>query len=97
MKLTDSISKKSVLRRNIKQIFTDVDNEIIMLNIERGEYYSLNEVGSFIWNELKEPITLSKLIEELIKTFSVPEQECVNDTIEYLNELIKRNLVEVVE
>ena len=44
-----------------------VDNEIVILNIPKGEYNGLDEIGTRIWNELESPIVVADLVRLLME------------------------------
>jgi len=46
-----------------------------LLNLDSNIYYRLNEVGTFIWNELASPVTFGDLCRRTEQEFdAVPEQ-----------------------
>ncbi|ETJ15853.1 hypothetical protein Q604_UNBc4C00183G0002, partial [human gut metagenome] len=42
--------------RNLEIDDTNIDGETVMMDIENGEYYALNEVGTRVWELTKEKI-----------------------------------------
>ena len=79
----------SIIKRNPKQVYSAVDDEIIMLSIENGEYYNLDSIGKEIWDFLESPHNLEEIIIHLIKIYDVSADQCLTDTIPYLKELLK--------
>lgn len=80
-------------QRDENQLFSLIDDEVVMLNIENGEYYYLNEVGSNIWKLLENPTNLSQIILSLKELYDVSHVECTKDVLTYLVELTERNLI----
>ena len=39
-----------------------VDNELVILNIDKGEYNGLDEIGSDVWSNLETPLIVSDLV-----------------------------------
>ena len=72
----ENISLTTIIRRDSKQIFSNVDAEVIMLSLNKGNYYALNKVGSRIWNLINQPIQVNSLIECLTKEFNVSKNSC---------------------
>jgi len=66
-----------------------------MLSIENGEYYSLDSIGSLIWNFFDEPRTFQNLICNLLNNYDVNEKTCVSDTQTLLEELLDKGLLEI--
>ncbi|MEN8193436.1 MAG: PqqD family peptide modification chaperone [Bacteroidota bacterium] len=88
---------KSVLARNDKLVFSKVDGEVIMLSIDNGEYYGLNQVGAEIWGYLNQPCSVETIIEKLRKYFEVSIQKCKTDTLPFIIELIQKKIIIIVE
>ena len=60
MKKKSLINSTTILQRNPKQLFTLIDEEVVMLNIKHEEYLNLNHHASYIWKQLKTPCTFLK-------------------------------------
>lgn len=56
---------------------------------------TLNEVGAFLWNLLTEDIPKERLLEELLKEYSIDEQTAKQDISEFLNKLLGMGLLEL--
>jgi len=67
------------------------------MNIQTGKYYGLDEIGTRIWELMKEEIEVKKIINELRKEFDVSEQQCKKDVLTLLGDLEKNQLIEVSE
>ncbi|MFH0757927.1 MAG: lasso peptide biosynthesis PqqD family chaperone [Bacteroidota bacterium] len=91
------VDLSSILKRSINHSFSEVDGEIIMLNIEKGSYFTLNKVGSEIWKMLDKPNVVSDIIDQLQINYEIEKSECENDTMPYLEELVENGLVEVID
>jgi hypothetical protein len=73
------------------------ENELVMLNIERSSYYGLEDTGKAIWNHLDEPRSIAALIVHLRTRFAVEPETCEREVLAFVNELLKDDLVRVVE
>jgi hypothetical protein len=81
--------------RNQDQVSAEVEGEVMMMSLERGNYYSLDAVGSQIWNRIEEPIRVSALCDALMEVFDVDRAQCQRDVLAFLTELAGDRLVEV--
>jgi hypothetical protein len=93
MKTQDKLSAHSIVQRNPKLIANQMDGEIVMLSIDKGEYYGLDEIGSRIWELLETPMEIDHLIDSLISEFEVTREECYNDTLDFLKEMLEKDLL----
>lgn len=89
------IKETDLLVRNNEILSSDMDGETVMMSVENSEYYSLSPIGTKIWEILVDEMSFGSLIEVLMKEYKVAKDICTTDTIEFLQELIEKNLVEV--
>ena len=88
-----NISLRSSLKRDPEQVFSTVDNEVIMLNLNEGKYHAFNEVAARIWELLDQSIEVKSLVSILSKEYDISNTVCEKETLELLNELYKKNLI----
>lgn len=74
----------------------ELNGEAVILNLKNGKYYGLNPVGAEIWNLLKKPVRLSKIVKRLLSEFDVDEQECRLEVESFLTLMENEGLVEII-
>ncbi len=90
-----ALQLNTIISRNEAQFLTNpVGDEIIILNMETGDYIGLNLVGSAIWEHLKTPQKVSEIIEKLMNEFNVDIGKCTNETLEYLEKIRQLGLLQ---
>ncbi|WP_026882527.1 lasso peptide biosynthesis PqqD family chaperone [Clostridium akagii] len=72
---------------------TDLDGEVVMMDIDKGKYYNFNPVGSQIWKLAENPISAGEIILELLKQFDVDEKSCENSVFKFLERLLEDELI----
>ena len=72
-----------------------IDEETVMMSMERGMYYNLNPIGSSIWAMLETPHTFDQIVEKLLDEYDVDRATCESETAEFLESLMERDLVSV--
>jgi hypothetical protein len=83
-----SLNLNSVISRNETHFLTNpVGDEIIILNMETGDYLGLNSVGASIWEMLNTPHSVSEIIDKLLGEFDVEKETCTIQTLEYLEKI----------
>jgi hypothetical protein len=76
--------------------YVDVADDIVLLNLQNGKYYTLNRVGAFAWEMLqKQPKTIESICNAVIKQFDVDHDRCEHDVVALVETLIEQGLVEV--
>ncbi len=91
------ITLQTVIRQKQGQVAADVDDEVVMMNLERGNYYGLNAVGSRIWKLLKEPMSVADLCRQLQQEYRVEPEQCRQDVLELLEQLNAETLLEIID
>lgn len=93
VKLSRMISKRTIITRNNSIPTVELDGEIAMMNVDKGYYYGLNSVGSRIWELIKEPISYSALIAQLLSEYNVDRLICEGEANEFLEMLLDEGLI----
>ena len=58
-----------------------------------GSIYTLNEVGTMIWELIDGKKNVSKIVEAVHNAYEVPLEEAEKDTIDFLNSLAQADLI----
>ena len=81
--------------RRTEFLETDVGDKHILMNVEKGIYVGLDEVGRNIWQRLEEPQTITSLCERLQEIYEVSDRERFErDVTEFIESLRLHGLVE---
>ena len=67
----------------------------MMMSIEAGKYFSLNPIGSRIWQLIESPLPAGEVVAALEQEFDVDGERCRADTLTFLEGLIANGLVVV--
>ena len=89
------ISLDTIINKNLEIEDTDLDGEKVMMNLEKGEYFMMNEVGSRIWEIISKPINVKDIIETLRSEYEVDEETCKDTVIEFLGRLNNADLISI--
>ncbi len=81
-------------KRNAKTISGRLHDELIMMDIEQGKYFSLNPVATRIWDLLAEPATIEEICSVLTEEYDVSDEQCGTEVSEYLDQMISLGLAE---
>lgn len=77
-------------------IAVDMDSEKVMLNIDTGKYFALDQIGRHIWELIESPCCVSKITEVLVEQYEVDQVTCQSDVLAFLETLSNKGLVELV-
>jgi len=79
--------------RNGKTISGRLHDELVMMDIDQGMYFSLNPVATRIWDLLENPLNLDDLCRLLYEEYEVEPVECQQDVEAYIAEMISLGLI----
>ena len=68
----------------------------ILLNLNSGSYYELNEVAYLIVQNLNNSISFKDIKQIVIENFDIEEDKCEKDILSFLQNLIDRDFIEVL-
>ncbi|MCC6602912.1 MAG: lasso peptide biosynthesis PqqD family chaperone [Anaerolineae bacterium] len=88
-----SLTSDSRVVRSEEFITSTVDNELVMMSLEKGTYYGLDAIGSQIWENIAAPTTIDALCQKLVDEFDVDPAQCQADVLAFLNELHREGMV----
>lgn len=90
------ISGSSLVSPAQNQIASKLSSEAIILNLNSGTYYGLNEVGAHIWDLVAQrPHSFDQLRSHLLEEYDVSPEVCDKDLTAILSELKNAELIEV--
>jgi hypothetical protein len=83
----------AVPERNPQVIAQGTSEELVLLHLERGTYYSLDEVGSRIWELCDGTVTVEDIVTVLASEFDVSAATLRVDVAELLRSLSDEDLL----
>ena len=89
------INLNTIINKNLEIDDTDLDGEKVMMNLDKGEYFMMNEVGSRIWEIISEPVNVKGIIDTLRSEYEVDEETCKDTVVEFLGRLNNADLISI--
>ena len=74
-------------------VFEVLEGEAVVLNLETGIYFTLNPVGTRIWQLIEEHGDLAKVRDAMISEYEVGEEALDRDIEALMRELVEKGLV----
>ena len=88
------ITLNSTVVRASDVLSSPVEDELVMIDLEQGAYYSLDRVGADIWSRLAEPQAVAALCAQLMQRYEVDQATCEADVLAVLNEMAENGLLQ---
>jgi hypothetical protein len=87
------MSLQSYPLRKEQVIAQKASNDFLLFNMHDGNYYSLNEVGSRIWELCDGDHSVAQVVEALTTEYDVPTESLAQDVLELLEDLQTGKLI----
>lgn len=91
-----SLSMSSVIQWDPNQIAATVDREIVILSVERGSYYGLDDIGSEIWEKLANPTRIEAICDALAEKYESDRPTIERDVLALLEQMAAEGLISIV-
>ena len=90
-----TVSSSSVVAAAKDKVFSEIEGEVVVLDLESGTYYGLDSVGARVWHLIQEPQTVTAVRDALLDEFEVDLGRCEKDLTALVQEMAAAGLVEV--
>lgn len=94
-RLAHRVSLQSIIVASKSQVSCDLAGEGVILDVKSGMYYSLNAVGTQIWQLIQVPRVVSAVRDALLDAYDVEPACCERDLLALLQDLEEKGLIEV--
>lgn len=85
-----------VYKASTKYLYSEIDSEAVILDINSGTYFGLNEVSNRIWQLLQTPSSQASLIEQILAEYDVSQEQVTQDVESLLQDMSNAGLIEAV-
>jgi len=90
-----SLSLSSRVKISEHTLVQELSGEAVLLELSRGVYFGLDEVGTRIWQLLGDGRSLQETVTALVDEYDVTEQQGAEDLLALVRELEERRLIEI--
>ncbi len=89
-----TILDRTILRPSPNVQGTSMEGETVLLDLSTGRYYTLNRLGSVIWEHCSGHSTISDIHAVLCDRFEVASERALDDLVALVNQLIQEGLLQ---
>lgn len=88
-----AVADATRIARSPSVLAAEVDGEIVMMSIEQGLYFGLDDIGSDIWKRIDPPCLFADLIDRLAADYDADRATIAADVRELLSRLVAQDVV----
>ena len=91
------MSPDTLIRRNPELLAADMDGETVMMDMQNGNYYGVNTVGTYIWELLENEQRFNTVLDAVMTHFETLTEDAVAEDIQvFLTDMQAQKLVEII-
>ena len=87
------IKRNQIFKISPNLLSQKIEDELVILDMNSDHYFGLDQVGSHIFELLKEGATLETLVGSLNEQYDVKQEQLEEDIAELLNKLLNNGLI----
>lgn len=88
-----ALTDETRISRSSAVLTAEVDGEIVMMSIEKGRYFGLDDIGSQVWNLIDTPCTFGELVDRLLAQYDADRDAIAGDVRGLLLSMAERDVV----
>jgi hypothetical protein len=88
-----TISETTLIARKPGILAGAVHDETVMMDIDSGRYYGLNDIGSEVWRRLETPCQFGKLVDSLVADYDADRAVIADDVRKLLATLAEHKAI----
>ncbi len=70
-----------------------IDGEVVMINLDSGCYYTMNDSGCYLWQLIEQGFDHSQIVSIVAEEFSVSAEEVKHPISIFMNRLLEHGLI----
>lgn len=74
-------------------VAAELDNEMVLLNVETGVYFGLDEVGTTIWSLITDGLDEQEIVERIVADYDVEPARVSDDVRGFIEQLEHKGLL----
>lgn len=85
----------SIFTRSPGPLTTEVDGELVMMDLHSGAYFNLDSIGTVIWGLLANPVRFGDLCQAMHARYDAPLETIRLDVATLLSQMLDHKLVRI--
>ena len=96
MEIDTIIGIHTLIQRNESRYLANkIGEEMVIMDMETGDFITMNAVGAEIWELSEQPVTVESLVEKMLTVYDLSANQCIDDTIGFLQKSTQQKLFSI--
>jgi hypothetical protein len=87
------VTDATLVSRSPSVLTAQVDDQILMMSIERGSYFGLDDIGSDIWHRIEPPCSFAELVDRLAADYDADRATIAADVKALLDRMVANDVI----
>ena len=98
MSLSDvPFSAGTIVNRSDVLVAANLGDDVVMMDVDRGSYYGLENVAARIWSLVERPMSVRSICDRLLEQYEVPPDRCEEEVTAFIDELLREGILRIVD
>lgn len=84
-----------IFTRSPEPLTTEVEDELVMMDLQSGAYFNLDRIGTIIWGLLENPVRFGDLCQTMHARYDAPLETIRLDVATLLSQMLDHKLVRI--
>ena len=93
--MAPQISGSTLVRCSPKPLASELEGNVVLLDLDTGLYYGFEGVGARVWSLLQDRRRVAEIRDALVLEYDVEPERCERDLIKLLGRAAQAGLIEV--
>ncbi len=76
-----------------KVVFEQFDDEVVLINLESGAYYSLDQAGADIWTSIQDGAAVGEIVQQMTSQYDGDHSDIEKGITEFVEHLVREELI----
>lgn len=90
---TENISLDSEIERCKHILASELDDQVVMMDINEGAYFSMKGPSGRIWELTQSTTSVRSIFDKLLDEYDVDADRCRKELLALLDDMLKANLI----
>lgn len=92
--ISNHFTASSVIRQNESLMSSNLGDDFVMMDVDRGTYYGLEAVAARIWSLAQQPVSVDSLCCQLSEEYDISPDVCRQEVLAFLRELLDHKIMQ---
>jgi len=88
-----NLTLETIVTRGSKHVETEVGGQVLMMSVEQGKYFALDQTARRIWQLVEEPVSLKQVVDKLLDEYEVEAARCEVEVLGFAERLLSNGLI----